>query len=421
MVRARTAVDRAIEAGLIGPGRPLLVIGAGAAGATAAIRSAAHGISTLLVEAAPGPFLRQAGCRTRWIDPVQYDWPVDHWQKGLYPWISPAMPLPCVAGPANQIALAWTLALNRARLRHPRLQVMYRTVLVGGPVLLPPGVLQVRLSSGRALPFFVPRVGMVLSCVGAGTERSTHGNYAGFDFWSTDPFQGLAATDQVLISGGGDGALQDYLRIVTGLKAAEEIYTRLGIPLAIEHLLQSAEDQAGRVYIWGGDARHDHDALLRLHQIHETVVNKLLARLPSLSKKLREITAAKPSTVKLVYPCAHFSRCYGLNRFLVLLLATYLKRYHGMDTLLSGHNLHAVHGVGHTCGRSPSTCHGQLHQVVTALDPDCRVQPRQALATLAPLFNVVIIRHGIAPAPPLFAGAHLIAQPRQMLPYHVAI
>ena len=240
MVRARTAVDRAIEQGLIGPSRPLLVIGAGAAGATAAIRSAAQGVSTILVEAASGPFLRQAGCRTRWVDPVQYDWPVDHWQRRLYPWTPPAMPLPWSAGPANQIALAWALALNRARRQYPRLQVMYRTILVGRPVLAPSGLLQVRLSSLRALPLFAPLVGAVLSCVGSGTEKSTHGNYAGFDFWTTDPFQRLGATDHVLISGGGDGALQDYLRVVTGRKSAEEIYAQLGMPLAIEHLLQCA-------------------------------------------------------------------------------------------------------------------------------------------------------------------------------------
>src|SRR5262249_16783411 len=155
----------------------------------------------------------------------------------------------------------WALALNQARLRYPRLMVMYRTILMGKPIPLSSRLLQVRLlSSGRALPLFVP-VGLVLSCVGAGTERSTHGKYSGLDFWSTDPFQNLGRTDRILISGGGDGALQDYLRIITGLSSAKEIYLRLGIPLSIEQALQSAEDQASRVYIWGRHARHDHAAL----------------------------------------------------------------------------------------------------------------------------------------------------------------
>jgi hypothetical protein len=418
MVRAHTAVDRGIEEGLIGPGRPLLVIGAGAAGATAAIRSAARGVPTLLIERAPGPFLRQAGCRTRWIDPVQYDWPVDHWQKGLYPpWLPPSMPLPWAADYANHISLAWTLALNRARLRHSRLLVMYRTLLMGRPILLPSRLLQVRLlSSGRALPLFVP-VGMVLSCVGAGTERSTHGNYSGFDFWSTDPFQKLASTDRILISGGGDGALQDYLRIVTGLSSAKEIYLRLGIPLSIEQALQSAEDQASRVYIWGRHAHHDHSALSRLHQFHESLATHLLAKFPSLLKTLQTLTAGMPGTVQLMYPCTHFSRCYGLNRFLVLLLATYLQK-RGKSTLLSGRSLSDVQGVAHSCSNSPSVCHGSQHDVVTAQHSDCRMSPGAPISLLG-TFNVVIVRHGIDSAPPLLAGVHPIAQPRQMLPYHV--
>jgi hypothetical protein len=418
MVRAHTAVDRGIEEGLIGPSRPLLVIGAGAAGATAAIRSAAKAVPTLLVEAAPGPFLRQAGCRTRWIDPVQYDWPVDHWQKSRYPWIQPGMPLSWVAGPANQISLAWALALNRARRRYPRLLVMYRTILVGKPILLPSRLLQVRLRSGRALPLFAP-VGMVLSCVGAGTERSTHGNYSGFDFWSTDPFQKLKTTDHVLISGGGDGALQDYLRITTGLKSAKEIYLRLGIPPSIEHVLQSAEDQAGRVYIWGRHARHDHAALSQLHQLHESLAVHLLAKFPSLSQRLQTLTANMPAWVRLMYPCTHFSRCYGLNRFLVLLLATYLMQNRGEKTLRSGLSLSDVQGIVHSCNNSPSACHGEAHFVIFAHHPDCRVSPGAPLEKWGS--EVIVVRHGIDSAPPLFAGLHPIAQPRQMLPYHVSI
>jgi glycine/D-amino acid oxidase-like deaminating enzyme len=134
MVRARMAVDRAIEEGLIGPQRRLLVIGAGAAGATAAIHSASRGVPVVLIEAAPAPFLRQAGCRSRWIDPVQYDWPVDHWPQGRYPWTPPAMPLPWARGAANQIALAWALALHQRRRRHPNLMVLFSSRLLGRPL-----------------------------------------------------------------------------------------------------------------------------------------------------------------------------------------------------------------------------------------------------------------------------------------------
>jgi hypothetical protein len=431
MVRARMAVDRAIEEGLIGPRRPLLTIGAGAAGATAAIHSAARGVPVVLIEAAPAPFLRQAGCRSRWIDPVQYDWPVNHWLQGRYPWTPPAMPLPWASGPANRIALAWALAwalaLQQSRRRHRNLVVLFNSRLLGRP--LPAGNM-LRVTLGGRGRMVAGKFGMILSCVGAGTEQSTHGRYTGFDFWSTDPFQQLSASDRVLISGGGDGALQDYLRVVTRQAAAGAIYRSLGIPRGIEQFLQSAEDQASRVYVWGTGSPHDHGALAQLHRLHVGIVDKLLPGpglthpVQDLSSVLEKMTASMPAAVTLMHPCSHFSRCYGLNRFMVLLLATYLSRYRNTATLLPGQSLHDVVGNNHQCANSPVGCHGQAHEVTPALDPDCRSpagSPRQAAARLPGDYNVVIVRHGIQASPLLFSGKGQVAQPRQMLPYHVAI
>jgi hypothetical protein len=434
MVRARMAVDRAIEEGLIGPQRPLLAIGAGAAGATAAIHSASRVVPVVLIDGAPAPFLRQAGCRTRWIDPVQYDWPVSHWLQGRYPWAPPAMPLPWASGPANQIALAWALAVQLSRRRHRHLRVLFSTRLLGRPLR---AAKMLRVTLGRRGRIVVGDFGMILSCVGAGTEQSTHGNYTGFDFWSTDPFQQLSPNDRVLISGGGDGALQDYLRVVTKQPVAKAIYSSLRqllgplIPREMEHLLQSAEDQASRVYVWGTGGLHDHGALAQLHKLHVGIVDKLLPGpglthpVQDLSNVLESMTAKMPATVTLMYPCSHFSRCYGLNRFIVLLLATYLSRYRAQPTLLPERSLHDVAGVNnHLCANSPAGCHRQEHEIIPALDPDCRLpsaQPRQAAGRLPGDYNVVIVRHGIKASPPLFAGNRQIAQPRQILPYHVAI
>jgi hypothetical protein len=367
MIRARLAVDRAIEEGLINSGRPLLVIGAGAAGATAAIRSALRGVSTVLIDAAPAPFLRQAACLIRWVDPVQYDWPLHHWSAGSYPWTPPPMPLPWAANYSNLAALGWTAALNRARWRHPRFFVFYRTRLVGRPVLVPAhSTLRVVLGPHRFLPFSVPYVGMILSCVGAGTEKSTAGKYSGFDFWSSDSFQSLART------------------------------------------------------------RHDHSALERLHQTHQDVVDRLLPSPPAVTRlatALAKAVSNAPDTVTLMYPCTHFSRCYGLNRFLVLLIAAYLRRYRGVPTLLPGRSLDSVSGLSHTCANNASACHCQDHHVTPNVDPDCRIPrsvKRATASSLGTSYNVVIVRHGIDAPPPLFSGARPVVQPRQMLPYHLS-
>ncbi len=71
MVRGRMLIDRAIEANLIGPDEILLVIGAGACGATAAVRAAERDIKTLLIDKnsyvndEPTPFRLQHQCKTR--------------------------------------------------------------------------------------------------------------------------------------------------------------------------------------------------------------------------------------------------------------------------------------------------------------------------------------------------------------------
>jgi hypothetical protein len=140
MIRGRMIVDRAVEEGLLNRGaRSLLVIGAGAAGATAAIRAAQHGVHTMLIDIAPAPFLRQAGCRSRWVDPTQYDWPVDHWAASRYPWKPPRMPLPWRANYANDLAVLWTMILNTAHMQYRGLlDVRYSTTII--PPLRPVGM-----------------------------------------------------------------------------------------------------------------------------------------------------------------------------------------------------------------------------------------------------------------------------------------
>jgi hypothetical protein len=86
ILRGLMIVDRLQQVQEIGPQRQLLVIGAGAAGATAAIEAARRGVPTFLVERADNAFLRQVNTSTRVLDPTQYDWPVDHYNIGHFPW-----------------------------------------------------------------------------------------------------------------------------------------------------------------------------------------------------------------------------------------------------------------------------------------------------------------------------------------------
>ena len=109
--------------GGVGPGVRLLIVGAGAAGASAAIEAVKRGVQTVLVEAKPGPFLLQASCSTRWIDPAQYDFVAPHWAGQAWPASGPSgnTPLAFRADWAASIAKAWENTLTSVALAKPNL------------------------------------------------------------------------------------------------------------------------------------------------------------------------------------------------------------------------------------------------------------------------------------------------------------
>src|ERR1700759_2121962 len=73
IMRGQWIAERAIEDGRIGPDKPLLV-GAGAAGVSAALTASTQGVVVHLVDCEDGPFSRQLTCSTRFVDPSVYEW-----------------------------------------------------------------------------------------------------------------------------------------------------------------------------------------------------------------------------------------------------------------------------------------------------------------------------------------------------------
>ena len=66
---------------------PILVVGAGACGASAAIELASQQDRrpVHLIEKSEFPFSRQFKCNTRWIDPSLYEWPSQAWSQLEFP------------------------------------------------------------------------------------------------------------------------------------------------------------------------------------------------------------------------------------------------------------------------------------------------------------------------------------------------
>jgi Glucose inhibited division protein A len=121
LVRAQAIIEDAVAEGLIGqvPFRPLLVVGAGAAGAAAAVWAAQLGVPTTLIERGPNACTLQAGCTTRWIDPGQYDWPVNHWVNPVFPCAPVPAAMPWPANLSNILAAGWQGQLHAGARRCP--------------------------------------------------------------------------------------------------------------------------------------------------------------------------------------------------------------------------------------------------------------------------------------------------------------
>lgn len=434
MVRGQSIMDRSIQAGFGAKGEQLLVIGAGCAGAVAAITAASQGITTHLIDTAPMAFLRQAACGTRWIHPHEYEWPLDHWRTPGYPFIGlpvpyygPPVPLPWAANWSHLLAVGWAIELGRAISAYaPRLVSHYGTRLARAPVYAGGGwTVNLHPPGGPPLT-----VGMILVAVGFGAERVTAPpSFRSLAFWETDPYLmancGLPSPPRVVISGGGDGALQDFLRVVTGLRSVGDIAKACPIPPAVEADVLSAENRAQRAHLWGSSPEGDHDIQRTLHDAHHKAAIQALTH-AAVMAALAKVLPATPPAVNLVHPCSHFSTGYAFNRFLVLLIDSYYTGLGFPSLLIPCASVASVAPIlPHAClapgmvAPVPLFCLGQPHTVtlLPSSHSGCVAAPPSPPGPLTA--DVVIIRHGVTgPAPLLVPALTAVDRPRQLLPLH---
>lgn len=441
VLRAFVFVERALDSGLLRPDQTLLIVGAGAAGATAALTAARAGVRTTLAERKDGPFHAQFGAQTRFVCPTQYDWPCSHWTKAHFPWTTPKPPLTWHAGRASVVVGIWKSRLNELikLKRVPNLKVLYRTNFLTNYNIVqnPQGAHEVAVHFDPPQPREPLHYDMAISCVGFGSEKCTVKSYTGYSFWDADKFEeaGLGMDGRlrprVLISGGGDGALQDFLRIITNQKCASDIYKRLphDAKLEIERKIYSAEDQAHRSYIWGTDDiwPHDHRTHEWLHKKYREVIHELVLgpHWPAVERALSQMLKDSPErlNVKLVFPCTHFSQCYPLNRFLALLFAEFFNYTHHTQVLHPKTKVVEVRGVAqHVCHNSPPSCYGEEHEIFYV--PVFCESFKSAGADRGEYkvveggpYNLVVIRHGIEPPRAIFRKRPPVL--RQPLPYFI--
>ncbi len=437
MFRGWTAVKRAFKLNIINKKRPLLVVGAGVGGVTAALTAAGLKIPTTIIEKSV-PFGRQKGCSSRFICPTQYDWPLCHWRDTVFPWSSQIqLPLTYTADNGAELAKTWRRELQNALSKYKHLSMQYGTAdnfMKNGHNLI---TYRYTDKSGQSHTQSPP-VGMILSSKGFGIERTwfptpdrATATFNGLAFWDVDslkkPRAGCSSTGHkhVLIAGGGDGALQDYLRAICG-KPASVIYDTIlqatgSFFLDQEKRIQSKEDLAMRHWALNTKAQ-DPDLYQTLDDFYTDLVQAAF-RNPHITQTLgrtleqkiikQTILSQQEATklsVHLVYREPWFTRAYPLNRLLTLIVATYLKEAHQINTLFPNTTIHAINASRHQCDPDkPRACLDKKHEVsfITSEDElhgDLRGKP---------VYEVIVLRFGVES----FSGEGAPEEQRQLLPY----
>ena len=446
MLRAHLVVERLHRQGMIdGKRLRLVIVGGGAAGVVAALTAANKGVDVCVFEQHRG-VMRTQMLSTRRIDPSEYDWPQKHWDAGLAPWLPSAIPLIYEGGRANVLAADWEedfdawLKMGKLGKLPPGKGVIKLRRITNAKDFEFSDVSNAILGTGilvypKGRPYESDFFGAALSCAGFSGEKVSVavGAFKGYEFWGNDPLEGLnfglptppGETFNVLLSGGGDGAQQDFQRALTG-KFGRELYEEFRPHLPKHELLQAvlAEDAARRAFAW---RRSDHlltESLESWHQAYfDVAVTRIWNSIGWFARRRLARKILRPHVrATWIAGGATPDFCYGLNRFLTLLLAhlhawkTKRKavsvRRPGQpfpapsdEVIVFGYWVQRVtsapgtrnkDGVTlHRCG-SPDSCLGVPHRVELT---NVMTPPPGHPTVSMKWFHAVVIRHGVEQSP----------------------
>jgi hypothetical protein len=233
-------------------------------------------------------------------------------------------------------------------------------------------------------------------------EKVTLNGYQGFAFWESDLFEepdyglGPDNTPQIVISGAGNGGLQDYIRIVTRQQPFEVLVE-----------LRKAYDHDTKPE-FEADFKNAFDPsreYAELKDVIEPVFNYMRGdrRRMDLVDELVKFPFSKGGTLKLIHrKWVLGSDAYALNAWLVLLLSTYLEKRVGQETLLPGVSETKQTTVTVDAQDSgfdgPRRYHGRnnvVHVTVERRDFASKNVVGESIQNLTA--NILVVRHGIYP------------------------
>lgn len=360
-VRACALVDSIKAAGWLEPLDPaedvydVVVVGAGAAGVTAAWRAASYGLKVLVAEKTETPFPALLSSTDRVISFSMYDWPEPFCDVEHFPSLrnqpvrgkqidEDNFPVHSTSNEpqlASVHAARWLARLgldgHRICISNAKYRIEWNFSHLAEPQRLQnssysylPASISVQLTPvySGALPRKVQAANVIMA-TGIGAERKI-GDYQPAPFWSvnhqapwaTQPAINPRNKKNIVISGAGDGAIQDTLKSlfakpVTSLIPLAESLLKGKSSRLIKANLLAAERHAERQLLWGVD---DHAVYSALQTVYDDCVAGIVA-----PKILRWKKLHLRSDIHIDWIIGNnnaYSKSFSLNR----LLASVLKR-----------------------------------------------------------------------------------------------
>jgi len=443
LLRSTAVVDALVYEKIIGKNCPLLIYGGGVAGMNAALRAADHHIEVVVIERSDRLFSTVFGSE-RSISVTEYDWPnppsaLPQWQKVP---LMPYLPKRVRSIVGRDLIPYWLQkcweCTGKFGDRHKNFLVNVffshdvndfeagydAHELIVGNLKYSPRLKVAGRWKGPDGPRTFRRFGALLVCMGPGPEKiaeqkdprtdSILGKWTGFsgpDYWRDqdrmdirDSMNYPSDISSVIISGGGDGGMQDFQRMVTGHfgcelldqleHASKRLRSRQILPpdSLLRHFI-SADDAGRRACCWALNGGGENAA--NWHKMYRRQINKLIDEWPQHLIKDLAYELFRPQLfhqklkVRWIMASPNIGSGYALNRYLSLLLLA-LRRSLPSGQLIFEPScfieaIKPVHSE-HKCNMAyPEACMGELHTVW--INRGGQKYKRNA--------NLIIIRHGL--------------------------
>lgn len=300
---------------------PLLIVGGGAAGITAALTALSLGIEGIAISNGPVFFESQRNCTHRYLHPSIYRWPRSNCTNESY--TPPGVGLVWKADIAENVVAEWdeqTHVLTEDG-RYKRVNPIPNKSTVNSTE----DVTKVILTEHKEQEW-----GMVLFCI-APKEKTTIGHFTGNHFWEADNLDDYncgckSERHSLLICGSGDGALQDFLRVTCPGLNIQLLHQHLDrllneVTEATANDLHLAIKEIGEISVDNYEEIHHKCGAVIDKLLMSTEAKKAVARFEE--NVLKEFPSQR--FVTLAWTRDFFRKCYLLNRFLTLLVGKCMK------------------------------------------------------------------------------------------------